>query len=606
MQAGNTDPCPCGSGNRQQFCCGRQGLDGSPAIANLFVLLQQGRHAELERAARKLALRQPKSGIVWKLLAAALALQRKNAVPALEKAAHLMPHDAEAHTNLGNALSAARQLDAAARSYRRAVAINLHDAGLQSSLGNTLLELGHPGEALECFRRALEIEPGSVAAHGNCGNVFRYLGQLDAAQASYRQVLALNRGSADAHYNLAIVLRLQNRAAEAEAHCRTALEINPDMTGAIVLSAKFFADRGQFQDAEARLQRAIALEPESTDAWGAIPHLRKMRTDDTAWLEGALRISEKPLPPRRESRLRFAMGKYFDDTKDYPRAFQNYRRANELAQSGRQKHDRHALEQTVDLIIRSYDPAWVSRNRGDGIASLRPVFIVGMPRSGTTLAEQILAAHPAVFGANELGHWGTASAAYLAAVKAGENPGKRMHRLADEYLGMLQGLSADALRVVDKMPANFLSMGFIHAALPNARFVHMRRDPIDTCLSIYFQDFDATYSYANELDDLTHYYGEYLRVMRHWRSVVPAELILDVSYEELVDDYESWGRKMLEFIGLAWDPRCSNFHETSRTINTASNWQVRQRINRSAVQRWRNYEKFLGPLLHLAPAIATP
>jgi tetratricopeptide (TPR) repeat protein len=604
MQAGGTDPCPCGSGNRQQFCCGRQGLDGSPAVANLFLLLQQGRHAELERSARKLALRQPQSGIVWKLLAAALALQRKNAVPALEKAADLMPHDAEAHTNLGNALSAARQLEAAARSYRRAIAIDPHDAELQNSLGSTLLELGRPGEALESLRRALEIEPDSAAAHGNCGNAFRHLGQLDAAQASYRQVLALNRESADAYYNLAIVLRLQNRAAEAEAHCRKALEINPDMTGAIVLSAKFSADRGQFQDAEARLQRAIALEPESADAWGAIPHLRKMRTDDRAWIEGALRIAEKALPPRRESRLRFAIGKYLDDTKDYPRAFQNYRRANELAKSGRQKHDKHALAQTVDLIIRSYDPAWVSRNQGEGIASFRPVFIVGMPRSGTTLAEQILAAHPAVFGANELGHWGTASAAYLAAMKAGESPDKMMHRSAVEYLAMLQGLSPDALRVVDKMPANFLSMGFIHAALPNARFIHMRRDPIDTCLSIYFQDFDATYSYANELDDLAHYYGEYLRVMQHWRSVVPAELILDVSYEELVDDYEFWGRKILEFIGLAWDPRCSNFHETSRTINTASNWQVRQRINKSAVQRWRNYEKFLGPLLHLVPASA--
>jgi tetratricopeptide (TPR) repeat protein len=604
MQAGNTDPCPCGSGNRRQFCCGRQGLDGSPAVANLFVLLRQGRHAELERSARKIALRQPKSGIVWKLLAAAHAMQRKNAIPALTKAAHLLPDDAEAHANLGNALGAARELEAAVRSYRRAIAIDPHHAGLQNSLGNTLMELGRPGEAIENYRRAVEIEPDSAVAHGSCGNALRYLGQLDAAQASYRQALALNGESADAHYNLAIVLRLQNRVTEAEAHCRKALQINPDMAPAIVLSAKFLADRGQFQESEEWLRRAIALEPESPDAWGAIPHLRKMRPDDTAWLEGALRIAGKALAPRRESRLRFAIGKYFDDTKDYPQAFQNYRRANELAKSCQQNHDMQALARTVDLIIRSYDPAWVSRNQGDGIASSRPIFIVGMPRSGTTLAEQILAAHPAVFGANELGYWGGASAAYLAAMKAGENLGKEMHRLADEYLGMLEGLSADALRVVDKMPANFLSMGFIHAALPNARFIHLERNPIDTCLSLYFQDFDATYSYANELDHLAHYYGEYLRVMKHWRSVVPAELILDVSYEELVDDHEFWGRKMLEFIGLAWDPRCSNFHETSRIINTASNWQVRQRINKSAVQRWRNYEQFLGPLLHLARASA--
>jgi tetratricopeptide (TPR) repeat protein len=386
---------------------------------------------------------------------------------------------------------------------------------------------------------------------------------------------------------------------EAEAHCRRALQINPTWPAALVLQAKFYADKGQFREAEALLEQVIARNPDSPEAWGGIPHLRKMRADDDAWLNGARRIVERSLPPGPEARLRFAIGKCLDDVQDYPGAFENYRRANELVKTYRPNHDMRALTRTVDLIIRSFGLSWASGSRGDGIRSTRPIFIVGMPRSGTTLAEQILAAHPAVCGANELGYWGVVSSAYLAAMSAGENLCGRIQGLAEDYLRLLAGLSTDAERVVDKMPVNFMSMGLIHAALPDARFIHMRRNPIDTCLSIYFQDFDATYTFANDLGHLAHYYAEYVRVMEHWRSVVPADRILDVSYEELVDDHESGSRRMLAFVGLAWDPACLNFHEAHRTINTASNWQVRQKINKSSVERWRNYEPFIGPLMDL-------
>ena len=172
--------------------------------------------------------------------------------------------------------------------------------------------------------------------------------------------------------------------------------------------------------------------------------------------------------------------------------------------------------------------------------------------------------------------------------------------MTGDYLGFLTASSGGAQRVIDKMPANFLYLGLIHAACPRARIIHMQRHPIDTCLSIYFQHFFNMGPYANDLDDLVHYYGEYRRVTDHWRAVLPATALLEIPYEGLIEDQEGWTRRMVEFIGLPWDPKCLDFHETERAITTASKWQVRQRMYAASAGRWRNYQKFLGPLLRLA------
>ncbi|MGA2191533.1 MAG: sulfotransferase [Steroidobacteraceae bacterium] len=609
MQAENSNRCPCNSGKDQQLCCGGPGVDLSASVGQMLALLRLGRHAELERSARKLTARLPHCGIAWKLLSGALASQGKNALGTLKKAAQYLPHDAEAQVNLGNALRAAAQFEAALDSYRRALAVEPHGAARKDpvvsamrdchmALGGRLFDSGHPGQAADQFRQALSITPESAAAHGNLGNALRRLGRLDAAEASYRQAMALDPKAADAPYNLAVVLKLQNRTAEAEALCRRALELDSSSAATIALLAKFHADRGQFREAEVLLEQAVTVNPESPEALSGVPRIRKMRPADAVWLQGAMRLADKGLAPRHEARLQFAIGKYFDDVQDYPTAFQHYRRANELVKTYRRKHDRDALARTVDLVIQSFGPEWLGRHRGAGSDSSRPVFIIGMPRSGTTLAEQILAAHPRIHGANELSYWGVAAESHLAGMLAG-GPVQTLRQSADGYLRLLEDGSNGALRVVDKMPVNFMSLGLIHAAFPNARFIHMRRDPLDTCVSIYFQDFDDTYTFANDLDDLAHYYGEYVRIMQHWRSVVPADRVLEVSCEELIGDHEAWGRRMVEFIGLDWDAGCIDFHESSRTINTASNWQVRQKINSSSVGRWHHYERFIGPLMRL-------
>ena len=508
------------------------------------------------------------------------------------------PGFAEAHSNLGNALRGLGQFEEAAASYERALAIDPNFAGAHSNLGDALRDLGRLAQAAASCRRAIELEPDLAGAHNSLGNALLDLGQFAEAAASYRRAVALKRDFAEAYINLGLVLRQQGRTAEAEACCATALEMNPNSAPAVVLQAELQADNGKFAAAEELFTRAAAIDPDLPEARAGIAHLRKLTRNDAAWAAQAQRIAGQRLPPRREVYLRFAIGKYFDDVKDFANAFSNFQRAHELAQSYGPAYDRRQLRRAVDEMIHFYDDEWAGRIRIDSDASARPVFIVGMPRSGTTLAEQILASHPAVFGAGELTYWSTAVAAEHRSLTPGA--------AAADYLELLKDSSPDALRVIDKMPANFLRLGLIHEALPNARIIHMRRNPIDTCLSIYFQHFKTGHSYANDLDDLAHYYREYLRLMEHWKTRLPEGAILEVAYENLVDDQETWSRKMLQFIGIPWDPRCIDFHRTERSVMTASKWQVRQRMHRASIERWRNYEEFIGPLLTLAkPAPGT-
>jgi tetratricopeptide (TPR) repeat protein len=621
----------------------------------LAALMEAGRFAELESKAQGILDTSPKSGHVWQLLGVALGKQGKDPLHALARAAQCLPQDAVAQLNLGNALGRLGRLEEAQASFRQALAIsptfaeahnNLADLHLElgrlddaaagcrralelrpdyaeahQNLGKALLRMGQIDEAMVSCRRALEIKPEFAEAHNTLGsallrqarlddavasfrralaisadfaearvnlaNALRSIGRLDEAVAGYRRALADKPDFVAAHAALGTALRLQRRTVESAASCRKALEIDPDSTAALLVLAELQADAGCFADAEALFKRVTSIDSDSPEGWVGLARLRRMTRADSAWLAAAQRLAEQGPSPQQELILRYAIGKYFDDVEDFEQAFRNYRRANELAKRCGPAHDRTSLTRAIDLIIGSHDKEWLSRARSAANTSTRPVFIVGMLRSGTTLAEQILASHPAVFGAGELTFWATASS------------GAALAALGSDYLKLLLNLSADALRVVNKLPTNFLFLGLIHAALPRARFIHMQRNPIDTCLSIYFQHFEAANTYANDLEDLAHYYREYRRLIRHWREILPTAVMLDVPYEGLVADLEAWSRKMLDFIELPWDPRCLDFHRTERAVVTASRWQVRQKISASSVERWRHYENFLAPLKSL-------
>jgi tetratricopeptide (TPR) repeat protein len=576
-------------------------------LHRLTALMRRGHFAELEHEALEVLHRQPESGAVWQLLAAALTSQGKDARSALERVVQFMPGDATAHNNLGNAFARNGRFADAIASYRRALELrpqlvearnNLAQA--HDGLGSELAAMGRADEAAASFRRAIDIDPEFFEAHSNLGNALRSAGQIDKALESYDRALQIMPRFAEAHCNRAIALRLLGQVSQARAACRCALKISPRFASVFIILGELSADSGEFAEAERFFRQAISIEPEVPEAWAGLAGLRSMTDGDADWLKHASAIAERPLPPRKQAVLEFAIGKYLDDLREFEQAFAHFRRANEAVQRCRPAHDRHGLTQTVDSIIRDYDKKWIVKSRQDSADSARPVFIVGMLRSGTTLAEQILASHPSVLGAGELSFWGSAFSEFRALQGVAAQRDIARSRLTTQYLRLLRDLSPDAVRIVDKMPTNFAVLGLIHACFPHARIIHMQRHPLDTCLSIYFQNFDTAVTYANDLEDLAHYYREYLRLMRHWRLSLPADVMLEVAYEDLVANQESCSRKMIEFIGLPWDSKCLDFHRIKRTVLTASKWQVRQKMNATAVGRWRHYEKQLGPLLQLA------
>jgi Flp pilus assembly protein TadD len=476
-----------------------------------------------------------------------------------------------------------------------------HARGL-NNLGAAHWKLGSYRQAEDCFRRAIRLKPNDPDAHSNLGGILRGRGHLAASENSLRRALKLNPTHVEARVSLGLTLFALGRPSEAKPHLQKALRVAPDNVGALICMAKIASTEGHFDDAKALLERILTTDPQSPTAWATLVGLRKMTAADSAWLERAEAISAGGVTPLEEVDLRFAMGKYCDDIRDYARAFPNYQRANELLKANAPSYDRSARTRFVDELIQSHSR---ERLRDSLVApdgergSTLPVFVVGMPRSGTSLVEQIIASHPAASGAGELGFWSALVQRYETVLRQGPLGLSQRTESARACLRELRRHSEDAQRIVDKSPVNSDFLGIIHSVFPNARIVYMQRDPIDTCLSCYFQQFQAGLDYTMDLADLAHYYRNHERLMSHWRAVLPPGTLLEVPYAGLVSDQENWTRKILEFIGLDWNESCLNFQKTHRTVATASAWQVRQGIYKSSMERWRNYEKVLGPLLEL-------
>jgi tetratricopeptide (TPR) repeat protein len=516
------------------------------------------------------------------------------------RAVELDPKLAEAHNVLGLVLAAQGEFEEALSCYRSALSLEPNHVDAMNNLGNALRDVGERRESLAYYSRAIELDPSHAESHCNLGNALLDMQRNAEAAMSYAAALRLKPDYAVAHLSLSMAQRMLGQADEALQSCEAALAIDPNYAEALALLGELKADRGQFADAQALFQKAISLDPGFPFAYFNVAMHRKMTSDDAAWFGSVEALLRKPMPLRHEISLRYALGKYHDDVKQFEQAFDQYRQANELTKRNGLLYDAAKLTLHVDQIIADFSAVSIREAQKFGHDSQVPVFIVGMPRSGTSLTEQILASHPSVFGAGEIVYWDGAYDSFRQATLKGAVAADLIPAIATEYLDRLAKLSGRALRVVDKMPPNFMNLGLIHAALPHAKIIHMRRHPIDTCLSIYFQYFLNTHPYANDLDNLLHYYREYFRIMDHWRRTLPAEALLEIPYESLTANQELWSRRLVDFAGLPWDPKCLEFHQTDRVVITASKWQVRQKIHTASAGRWRNYERFVAPLMPLA------
>jgi tetratricopeptide (TPR) repeat protein len=492
-----------------------------------------------------------------------------------------------------------RQYAKAAERLQEVLAIEPRHAIAHANLGSSLSNLGRYREAEQEFRRAIGIRATCSGAHLGLGILLRAKGELAASETALRRAVNQDPRDPQALVDLGLTLSLLSKLSDARECFEKALRLKPWHAGALCGLGRLARVGGRFEDAEKLYRSALETEPLNAAAWAAIPELRRMSPADSEWLEGVARTLESGVQPLEESKLRFAMGKYFDDIGKFSRAFEQFKRANELYKPVAVPYDRAARTQVVDNMVRVYTRERLSSSVTRGSESDQPVFVVGMMRSGTTLVEQIIASHPSAVGAGELDFWNIAALKSRAGWQHEPPDPALTRKLADGYLKLLRQHSAEALRVVDKATSNSDLLGLIHCVFPRARIIYVRRDPVDTCLSCYFQDFANVASFTLDMTDLAHYYHEHHRLMDHWRSTLPAGTLLEVPYAELVADQEGWSRKMIEFVGLEWDPRCLDFQKTERPVLTASSWQVRQRVYASSVGRWKNYQKFIGPLLKL-------
>lgn len=472
------------------------------------------------------------------------------------------------------------------------------DAIALNNLGAALSKLGRYKDAEECFRRAVEQKPDYSDAYSNLGTVLRWRGFFAESLDLLRRAVKLNPKNADARVNLGMCLALANRTRDARAHFAKVLKAAPRNADALFGMALIDKSEGRFEASSVMLGRVLEARPDMPSAWASLASVRRMTSSDSLWQKKAEEIAAGGnIPPIEEAELRFAIGKYHDDLGNFSRAFESYQRANELLKTIADPYDRDSHKKFVDESIGLFGRDFAKEQGAH--ASEVPVLVVGMPRSGTSLVEQIIASHPAAKGAGEVDFWSQVMHREASALKEGGLDEARRTNVADEYLRILRHRVGDATRIVDKAPVNSDYLGLIHSIFPNARIIYMQRDPIDTCLSCYFQNFPVSQNFTLDLGDLSHYYQEHHRLMNHWRRVLPSERLLEVSYAGLVGDPAEGTRKILEFLGLPWDERCLNFQTTARPVVTASSWQVRQKIYGTSVQRWRNYERYLGPLLKL-------
>lgn len=625
----------------------RQAISASPASpeahANLAAALQAlGGHEEaVTHYARALVLKPDMLDARFGLAACLQASGRhEGAVASYEAILAADPAHPEANYGLATALTHLGRTDEAAAKYRAALAADPDFAEAGFGLGNLFVRSDDREAAIGCFRRALDVDPDYTEARLALGTTLSSLERDDEAISELSAVLASEPDNPDARVGVAMSLDRQRRYAAAIGHYRAALAhdpdhadamggmastllkigehaealplarrvavLRPDYPQAAGLLGSVLAELGSMDEALEQFRHAVALAPGRPEFWYYLVQMGKVRPGDDAIhaLEAAL-PNIAALSPKEQCLLHFALAKAYDDVGDRERGFAHLLQGNAIKRAQTRYEEAATLAAMQRNLPRVFAHELMADRKDLGDPSEVPVFIVGMPRSGTTLVEQMLASHAAVYGAGERTEMSEAimrlSAGRIGAAAFPEAvwtmAGNEFRQIGEEYVASLRRLAPEAAHIVDKMPANFLYVGLIHLVLPNARIIHTVRDPVDTCLSCFSKLFSGEQAFCYDLGELGRYHRAYQHLMAHWRAVLPEGVMLEVEDQAVVDDFEAQARRIVAHCGLDWDPACLEFYKTSRPVHTASMLQVRQPIYRSSVGRWRPDPALLRPLL---------
>jgi tetratricopeptide (TPR) repeat protein len=627
---GRNDPCPCGSGRKFKQCCAiapaARAATAAPAAATLDPLKMKagraltpagdltGNFSPLQRVLRlgpstapvepvappetTQAAEQSAAAYVNLARGYRAAGRLGDAIQAWRQATRLDPGNHATWHDLGGALMQAGRLPDAIGAFRRAIAAKRDFVPSQHMLGVALEAQGNEIQALGALQRAVALSPKLADAHARIGTLSLGMSRREEAIAALRRAAAAAPQADIGRLSLAKAFMAEERQEEAEAVLRKMLARSPTHFDARKMLGDVLSFGGKFAEAGQEYQRAISTGQQPISAYHSLVSSRKLTEADRPIVEGMQRLLARGRWPDFSLMiLHFSLGKALDDLKDYEAAMQHFDAANRLRHRTA-KLDRPRLVEQFDMLMDRFTPEYFASHAELGTDDETPLLVLGMPRSGTTLTEQIISSHPAVVGGGELPYWLEAGPPWDAG-KARSLTVENARRVAEDYLTLLRGLGPDAARVTDKMPPNFMWIGLIHMLFPKARIIHCKRNPIDICLSIYSTYFTARMDFAADRGDLVFFYRQYERLMAHWREVLPPAVYYETVYEDLVGDREVRSRELIDFCGLDWDDACLVPEQNERQVRTASVWQARQPVYKTPVARWRRYEPWLGELREL-------
>ena len=545
-----------------------------------------------------------------------------DAIAPLRDAALLQPSNSAIQHDLGLACLEVGRVSDAIAALQRAVASNPRYGDAHFRLGIALEKLGNVGEAIVAYSRATQLLPSLAEAWFRAGSLAYTLGHRDQAIGCFGRAAATAAKTSYGRLAKARALLIEDRNQEAEQVLREALAADPTNAMAYELRGNLLSELGRFDEARACFERAIAIAPMLAGSYYELVRCRPVTSKDND--EGLLKamraaVATPGLEAAQCLRVHLAIGKAAEDLGDYALAMQHFDAADTVRR-GTVRFDSAAFSLEIDRLIGRCTREWIARASELGSSDATPVLIIGMPRSGTTLVEQIVSMHPEVGAGGELHFWNQRGAEWHRSDVAGNGvagdgvAGNEMPfvfsdflaKAAADYLGVLRAIAPRAARVTDKMPFNFLWAGLIHVAFPRATIIHCRRAAIDTALSIHQTHFRPGMAFPTGGAELVAYFRDYERITDHWRRVLPAERFIEVDYEELTGAPGPVIRRIIAACGLAWDDACLRPESNPRAVSTPSKWQARQPIYRTSVARWRRYEPWLGALRALVDANQNP